>query len=57
MIIMDKNVRKYLIEIARQKDKFIYYSDVVKYCNLKINLNIQSDHDILSNIFIEVSTY
>lgn len=54
---MDKGVRKYLIEIARQKDKFIYYSDVVKDCNLQINLSIPSDHDILSNILSEVSTY
>lgn len=54
---MNNDVRKYLIEVARQKDKFVYYSDVVKVCNLSINLSIPSDHDILSNILSEVSIY
>ena len=54
---MNKNVRKYLIEIARQKDKFTYYSDVVKNCKLDINLNFLPDHDILSEILSEVSTF
>ena len=54
---MEKQVREYLIKVARQKDKFVYYSDVVKDCNLNINLSIPSDHDVLSDILSEVSTY
>jgi hypothetical protein len=54
---MNMHVRKYLIEVARQKDKFVYYGDVVKECKLNINLSIPSDHDVLSNILSEVSTY
>lgn len=54
---MEKQVREYLIGVARQKDKFVYYSDVVKDCNLNINLSIPSDHDILSNILSEVSIF
>lgn len=52
---MNIDIRKYLIEVARQKDKFVFYSDVVKDCNLKINLSIPSDHDVLSDILSEVS--
>lgn len=54
---MEKQVREYLIKVARQKDNFVYYSDVVKNCNLNINLSVPSDHDVLNDILSEVSTY
>lgn len=54
---MNKAVRKYLIEIARQKNKIVYYSDVVKDCQLDINLNSISGQNELSKLLGELSSY
>ena len=39
---MHYKLRKYLIEIARQKEKFAFYSDIVVDCELRVNL--KSEH-------------
>lgn len=54
---MNENVRNYLIAAAREKDKFVYYSDVVKDCSLNININTQAGRDQLSHILGEISAF
>jgi hypothetical protein len=54
---MNESVRTYLIEAARQKDKFVYYSDVVRDCALDINTNTEFGRKLLSNILGEVSAF
>lgn len=49
-------VREYLISKSK-KDQPIYYEDVVKECNLNLNLSIQKDRDILSSILGEISSF
>jgi hypothetical protein len=41
---MNNDVRKYLIEVARQKEKFAYYSDIVKDCGLERQINLKTEH-------------
>jgi hypothetical protein len=50
-------VREYLINVARQKDRIVYYSDVVKDCKLNINLDTESGRYQLSNILGKVSEF
>lgn len=54
---MNERVRTYLIEAARQKDKFVFYSDVVKDCGLNIDTNTEYGRKQLSIVLGEVSEY
>lgn len=54
---MNNTVRKYLINVARTKNKFVYYSDVVKDCNLGFDLSNEYGQYQLSVVLGEVSTY
>ncbi len=54
---MNERVRTYLIEAARQKGKFVYYSDVVKDCDLGFDLNTKYGQNQLSNTLGEVSEF
>lgn len=54
---MNENVRTYLIEAARQKDKFVFYSDVVKDCGLDIDTHTEYGRKQLSEVLGKVSEY
>lgn len=54
---MNSKVRQYLIEAARQKDKFLYYSDVVKDCGLDIDTSTEYGRQRLSEVLGQVSEY
>lgn len=54
---MNSKVRQYLIEAARQKDKFVYYSDVVKDCGLDIDTNTEFGRHQLSKVLGQVSEF
>jgi len=54
---MNTKVREYLINTARTKDKFVFYSDVVKDCNLGFNLDTKYGQHQLSEVLGDVSTY
>ena len=54
---MNERVRTYLIEVARQKGKFVYYSDVVKDCDLGFDLSTPYGQNQLSTTLGEVSEY
>lgn len=54
---MNETVRTYLIETAKQKDKFVYYSEVVKDCNLQIDTSTDYGRKQLSDILGEVSAF
>jgi hypothetical protein len=46
-----------LIEVARQKDKFVYYSDVVKDCGLDIDTSTDFGRRQLSEVLGQVSAF
>ena len=54
---MNSKVRKYLIESARQKGKFVYYSDIVSDCGLKFNLRNTNGQKQLNQILDDISTF
>lgn len=54
---MNNTVRKYLINVARTKNKFVFYSDVVRDCNLGFDLSNEYGQYQLSVVLGEVSTY
>lgn len=54
---MNYEVRAYLIEIARQKDKFCFYSDVVRDCNLGFDLTTEYGKNQLSATLGAVSSF
>jgi hypothetical protein len=54
---MHYKLRKYLIETARQKDKFAYYSDIVLDCGLHINLRSEHGRKHLTTLLGEVSEF
>lgn len=54
---MNNKVREYLIEAARAKDKFVFYSDVVKDCKLDFDLNSEYGQHQLSVALGEVSEF
>lgn len=54
---MNEIVRTYLIEAARKKNKFVFYSDVVKDCGLDIDINIEYGRKQLSEVLGKVSEY
>jgi hypothetical protein len=57
MIPMNPLVRKYLIETARLDNKMVYYSDLVKACLPKIDLNTPEGREALKQNLIAVSRY
>ena len=54
---MNTIVRKYLIEAAREKGKFVFYSDLVSDCGLKINLRNSNGQKKLNQILDDVSAF
>lgn len=54
---MNPRVRTYLIENARLKDKFVYYSDVVKDCGLDIDTSTDFGRRQLSEVLGQVSEF
>lgn len=54
---MNTIVRKYLIEAARQKGKFVYYSDIVTGCGLKFNLRNTNGQKQLNQILDDISEF
>ncbi|HMJ69762.1 MAG TPA: hypothetical protein VK508_12750 [Cyclobacteriaceae bacterium] len=54
---MHYKLRKYLIETARQKDKFAFYSDIVIDCELRINLKSEYGRKHLTALLGEVSEF
>ncbi len=54
---MNTIVRKYLIETARQKGKFVYYSNIVSDCGLNFNLRNINGQKRLNQILDDISTF
>ena len=54
---MNEFVRAYLIKAARTKDKFVFYSDIVKDCSLNIDTHTEYGRKQLSIVLGEVSEY
>lgn len=54
---MDERVRAYLIEAARQKDKFVYYSEIVDNCVLGLDLGTPGGQERLKQTLVEVSRF
>lgn len=54
---MHYKLRTYLIEIARKKDRFAYYSDIVVDCGLPINLKTERGRRQLTELLGELSEY
>lgn len=54
---MNQKVRKYLIEAARDKARFVYYSELVKDCGLRINLRSTNGQKQLNTLLDEVSEH
>lgn len=54
---MNPEVRAYLIDAARQKDKFVYYSEVVKDCGLDIDTSTDYGRRQLSEVLGQVSAF
>ena len=54
---MNQKVRKYLIETARAKARFVYYSELVKDCGLRINLRSINGQKQLNALLDEVSEH
>lgn len=54
---MNSKVRQYLIEAALKKDKFVYYSDVVKDCDLDIDTSTEFGRRQLSEVLGKISEF
>ena len=54
---MNTKVRKYLIETARQKGKFVYYSSIVSDCGLKLKLHNTDGQKQLKQILDDISAF
>lgn len=56
---MNNDVREYLIKVARQKDKFAYYSDIVKDCGLERDINLKTEYGraIFTKLLSDVSEF
>jgi hypothetical protein len=54
---LNSKVRKYLIESAKQKGKFVYYSDIVSDCSLKFNLRNTNGQKQLNQILDDISSF
>ena len=54
---MNEQVRTYLIEVARQKDKFVFYSQVVEDCGLGFDLSSEYGKHQLSVTLGDVSEF
>jgi len=56
-VSMNEKVRAYLIEIARQKDRFAFYSDIVKDCGLGIDLKSESGRARFTKLLSDISEF
>ncbi len=54
---MNKQVRSYLIEVARHPTKFATYSEVVRECKLGFDLGTEKGKHQLSVVLGEVSMF
>ncbi len=54
---MNEKVRHYLIDIARHKEKFAFYSEIVKDCGLDINLKSEFGRAQFTKLLSEVSEF
>lgn len=56
---MNKVVREYLISIAREKEAFAYYSDIVKDCGLEKEINLKTDYGrgVLTKLLSDISEF
>jgi hypothetical protein len=54
---MNEKVRTYLIEAARQKDAFVYYSDMVKDCGLDIDFGTPEGQAQLKEILTDIARF
>lgn len=54
---MNTKVREYLIDIARQKEKFAYYSDIVKDCGLDIDLKSEYGRANFTKLLSDISEF
>ena len=54
---MNQRIRKYLINAAMKTGKFVYYSELVKDCGLKINLRTLHGQKKLNAVLDEVSGF
>jgi hypothetical protein len=55
--MMNQKVRKYLIEAARDKTRFVYYSEIVSKCGLRLNLRSTVGQKQLNSVLYEVSEF
>lgn len=54
---MNEIVRSYLINAAKQKDKFVYYSEIVKDCKLEIDISSEFGRKELSYLLGDISAF
>ena len=54
---MNRRVRKYLIGVAREAGKFVYYGELVTVCGLNINLKTPRGQKKLNAVLDEVSGF
>ncbi len=54
---MNNRVREYLIKVARTKDRFVYYSQLIKDCKLDYNLGLEGDKKKFSKMLGDISSY
>jgi len=54
---MNKEVREYLIEIARGNDPTVFYSKLVNDNRLKMDLGTPEGQEQLKQLLIKISTY
>jgi hypothetical protein len=54
---MNQKVRKYLIEAARAHGKFVYYSELVEDCGLRLNLRTTAGQKQLNAVLDEISEF
>lgn len=54
---MNKEVREYLIEVARDDKATVFYSELVRDNRLKIDLSTSEGQEHLKQLLIEISTY
>jgi len=55
--MMNQKVRKYLIEAARERAKFVYYSELVKISGQRLNLRTTAGQKQLNALLDEISEY
>ncbi|MCU0373594.1 MAG: hypothetical protein MUE56_10180 [Ignavibacteria bacterium] len=55
--MINHKVRKYLIDAARDKTRFVYYSEIVSDCGLRLNLRSTTGQKKLNSVLDEVSEF